>query len=166
MGFAMALSGCSITTPIASLLDDDEVSTGSLKNPAATSLADMLTAEDWRRARAALAVALDPEGNGSPVRWDNPETKASGSFAASGPFVVKSHFVCRPFTASLTVKAVQTAPNGLACRQGPGNWVIDERANERTTGAASPSAPPTDAPQKTAPARAAGRTIPRAGSLF
>lgn len=142
-----ALGGCSITDPITSFAGDDEISTGSLRQ-AKAPLSDKLTGEDWRRAKAALAVALDPQGNGSPVRWDNPETKASGSFAATGAFTVRSNLVCRPFQALLNVGGVTTNPQGIACRQGPGEWAIEDNA--------APAAPP----------RTTSRKIPHAGSLF
>ena len=123
----LALCGCSITESFTSLSGDDEIKTGSLA-PAKTSLADRLEPEDWRRAKAALGVALDPQGNGSPVRWDNPETRASGSFAASGPFTVKSNLVCRPFQAIVTQKGASQTLTGLACRHGPSEWVIESAA--------------------------------------
>src|SRR5438067_2431449 len=52
--------------------------TGSIaKRP--SSFGPDLGDEDWRRARAALGVALDPQGNGKPVKWDNPESGLRGS---------------------------------------------------------------------------------------
>ena len=149
---ASMLSGCSITDAVSSLGGDEDISTGSLRT-AKTPLSDTLSVEDWRRAKAALAVALDPQGNGSPVRWDNPETKASGSFAASGAFTVRSNLVCRPFQATLSVNGVATSPLGIACRQGPGEWAIEEN---------SPQAVHTQAGHT----KASSRKAPRAGSIF
>lgn len=148
MLLALSLAGCSISTPIASLIggDEDEVATGSIpqaapKSGAGTRLSDRLNGEDWRRARAALAVALDPEGNGTPVKWDNPETKASGSFAAGGAFFTRNHFVCRPFLETLRLGGVETSTKGSACRQGPSDWVIDDHdATERSAAAPPASA--------------------------
>jgi surface antigen len=35
-----------------------------------------------------MAVALDPQGSGSPVTWDNPDTGFKGTFTPVGqPFV-------------------------------------------------------------------------------
>lgn len=144
---ATALGGCSITDNMTSLGGEEEISTGSLRQ-AKAPLSDKLSHEDWRRAKAALAVALDPQGNGSPVRWDNPETKASGSFAATGAFTVRSNLVCRPFHATLSVNGVATNPQGLACRKGPGEWTIEDHA--APVGEAKTSA----------------RKTPRAGSIF
>ncbi len=127
-GLGLLLAGCSITAPIASLNGDDDLSTGSIR-PKRASFTDRLSVEDWRRAKSALGVALDPQGNGSPVRWDNPETQASGSFAASGSFIVKNDLVCRPFQSNLTLRGANSSPSGLACRQGPGDWVIEPEAS-------------------------------------
>ena len=55
--------------------------TGTIPKP---SLASLLEPEDWRRAKAALATALDPQGNGSLVGWDNPESGNKGSFMPVG----------------------------------------------------------------------------------
>lgn len=60
-----------------------------------------LGAEDWRRASAALAVALDPQGNGRPVKWDNPETTLRGSVNPTGLPYVSNDLVCRDFLASI-----------------------------------------------------------------
>jgi surface antigen len=54
-----------------------EDATGALPK---SSLAGILDAEDWRRAKAALSTALDPQGNGSLVGWDNPDSGNKGSF--------------------------------------------------------------------------------------
>ena len=139
------LLGCSVVSPIASLTGDDDIQTGTLRT-SQTPLSSKLNIEDWRRAKAALAVALDPEGNGSAVRWDNPDSKASGSFAADGGFTVKNNLVCRPFKSTLKQAGQETTPKGTACRQGPGQWAIEEEA-------AVPL-----------PARASGP--PKAGGLF
>lgn len=162
----LALGACSITSPIGGFGDDDDVATGSLKTGDQPSFVDSLTAEDWRRARAALAVALDPQGNGSPVRWDNPETKASGSFSASGAFFVKNHLVCRPFSAALSIKGVAASPHGVACRKGPGDWLVDEH------GAAPAPQHAADPPSAARTRTTRGETpenlpkAPKAGALF
>lgn len=121
------LLGCSISTPIASLVADDEITTGSIRSKKAP-LSDKLSPEDWRRAKSALGVALEPAGNGTPVRWDNPESKASGHFAAAGGFIIRNDLICRPFQSALIIKGSESAPNGVACRQGPGEWNIASEA--------------------------------------
>ena len=71
---AMALCGCSQPLlifrgdpPAAPRVVEEPTVTGSIeKRP--VSFGDDLAEEDWRRARAALGVALDPQGNGRPVK--------------------------------------------------------------------------------------------------
>ncbi len=50
----------------------EPTTTGSIARPSLTFGAD-LNGEDWRRAQGALSLALDPQGNGRPVKWDNPD---------------------------------------------------------------------------------------------
>lgn len=119
----LSLAGCSISLPIASLTEHEEETTGSINRPV-SPLSPRLTEEDWRRARAALAVAVDPQGNGSPVTWDNPETQAKGSFVANGPLFIEDDKVCRVFRSRLTAAERAVAHEGSACRLGPGDWVI------------------------------------------
>ncbi len=126
-GLAVLVSACSVTTPIASLIPDDQIETGSI-SPSQTIFVDRLTSEDWRRARAALGLALDPQSTGTAVKWDNPESKTNGSFMAAGGFVVRNDFVCRPFQATLVVRGTHSNPSGFACRQGPNDWVIEQPA--------------------------------------
>lgn len=69
-GFLPAvLAGCSMSFPISPLMSAKEDATGTVpKSP----IASLLEPEDWRRAKAALSTALDPQGNGSLVGWENP----------------------------------------------------------------------------------------------
>jgi surface antigen len=121
------MAGCSVTTPIASLVPDDQLETGSIPH-SQTLFVDKLNSEDWRRAKAAISVALDPQSTGTAVKWDNPESKTSGSFMAAGTFVVHNDLICRPFQAVLVMHNIQTHPKGFACRQGPNDWVIEQPA--------------------------------------
>jgi hypothetical protein len=63
-GVPALLAGCSMAFPISPLMSpgSNEDATGALPK---SSLAGLLGAEDWRRAKAALSTALDPQGNGS-----------------------------------------------------------------------------------------------------
>ena len=69
--------------PISPLLSPDakEDKAGAVEK---SSLASLLDAEDWRRAKAALSTALDPQGNGSLVGWDNPDSGNKGRLIHSG----------------------------------------------------------------------------------
>ncbi len=67
----------------------DMESTGSIsaisaKAAARPAFPASLDEEDRRRALGALAIALDPQGNGATVHWDNPISKAHGSMTPSG----------------------------------------------------------------------------------
>ncbi len=81
--------------------------------------------EEARRARAALAVALDPQGNGKAVKWDNPESGMHGDISASGSPFVEADEICRSFTASLRTDAgVAKAAEGKACKISADEWVL------------------------------------------
>jgi hypothetical protein len=132
---AIAGSACSLTMPFedrsASLHADPEI-TGSIapRPPAAT--ADMtpflasLDAEDQRRQRAAMATALDPQGGGGIVKWDNPDSGAKGSFAPIGNAFLAQHDICRVFVASVIDKAKEEWFQGTACRVMPGEWRLKD----------------------------------------
>jgi surface antigen len=82
--------------------------------------------EDWRRAKAALAVALDPQGAGSPVSWDNPDTTIKGTFTPVGQPFVRSDEICRAFLASVQGQATTSSLQGTACRPSGGDWVVKD----------------------------------------
>ena len=90
--------------------------------------------EDWRRAKAALATALDPQGNGGNVRWENTESGAKGSFASvGGPFLVKDN-ICRSFVAMVSVKEPDQWFQGSACRLSPTEWQIRDAQSAKKPG--------------------------------
>jgi surface antigen len=91
-----------------------------------SSLAGLLNAEDWRRAKAALSTALDPQGNGSLVSWDNPDSGNRGSFTPVGkPFPLAAG-ICRVFLAEVDCKGDEHAIQGTACSDKRGEWTIAE----------------------------------------
>lgn len=103
---------------------------GPVEEPATTGSIDRkplgfgadLGAEDWRRASAALAVALDPQGNGRPVKWDNPETTLRGSVNPTGLPYVANELVCRDFLASVISPAGSRFVRGTGCKPSGGEW--------------------------------------------
>jgi len=112
--------------PVGSL-SDDSITTGSISAPKqVTTLSPALNEEDWRRAQSALALAVDPQGNGAPVSWDNPESGHKGSFVAAGPLYVLENRVCRSFIARLNKPDPDTTLQGSSCRLGPNDWVVKE----------------------------------------
>jgi surface antigen len=133
-----AVPACSITMPFetksASIVPDEDLTTASIpQRPAATSqpgqvspLSPKLDIEDARRAQAALATALDPQGNGATVRWDNPDSGAKGSFGAVGNAFLINHNICRMFVATVAVKEPDQWLQGNACRVSAGEWTIKD----------------------------------------
>jgi surface antigen len=128
----LTLPACSLTLPFqdrgAALQADPEV-TGSItpRPPARTVIeaspfSPSLDEEDMRRQRAALSTALDPQGNGGLVRWDNPDSGAKGTFAPIGNAFLVQHDICRVFVTSVLEKAREDWFQGTACRVMPGEW--------------------------------------------
>ena len=101
----------------------DPVVTGSIsKRPA--SFGPDLGEEDWRRARAALGVALDPQGNGRPVKWDNPESGLRGSINPTGLPYVSNDLICRDFLASVIAPERSRFVRGTGCKPSGGSWEL------------------------------------------
>jgi surface antigen len=134
-----AAAGCSITMPFetksASIVADDELTTASIpqQKPAdapqpgqVSPLSPKLDIEDARRAQAALATALDPQGSGATVRWDNPDSGAKGTFGAVGNAFLINHTICRMFVATVSVKEPDQWLQGNACRASASDWTIKD----------------------------------------
>lgn len=122
-------SGCALSFPLAGFMSD-QTATGSVGRSDAL-LFKALDQEDWRRAKAALAVALDPQGNGASVAWANPTSGAHGSFVAAANPVARADAICRDFRASMVPAAANDREIvGSACRDGGGDWTV-RQATER-----------------------------------
>jgi surface antigen len=135
---ALALAGCSFAIPSGEPVAwngnvSDEV-TGSIR-PRTVELSHALDPEDWRRASAALGVALDPQGAGGSVNWDNPQTQAKGSFAPVGPPYPSDGRVCRAFLADVETKDSHERLQGAACRDKTAEWALIEVRPWRKAGA-------------------------------
>jgi surface antigen len=126
LGFLpVVLAGCSMSFPISPLMtpgSKDDV-TGAITK---ASIANLLEPEDWRRAKAALSTALDPQGNGSLVGWDNPESGNKGSFTPVGKAYPLDTGICRVFLAELDRKGAEQSLQGTACADTKGEWTIAE----------------------------------------
>ena len=86
-----------------------------------------LDKEDWRRAKAALAVALDPQGNGANVSWSNPQSGAKGAFVALAPPYLEKDRICRAFKADVSASSrTDRRLGGSACRNPDGEWILAE----------------------------------------
>lgn len=124
---ASGLAACSFSL---SSRDDEgtDESTGSISVRAAPGPARLpadLDQEDLRRANGALALALDPQGNGQPVKWDNPTSRLAGVVVpAGGPFVASDE-VCRRFTTTITRPSGDRSDlAGTACKLSADEWHI------------------------------------------
>lgn len=114
---------------------EEPVTTGSIDARPKTFGPD-LTSEDWRRAQAALAVALDPQGNGRPVKWDNPDSGMHGSVNPTGlPYVAEDQ-ICRNFLASVVGSERSRFVRGTGCKPSGGDWTL-----KRMHTAAAPAKP-------------------------
>ena len=124
LGFGLSVGACSVSFPMSGFVADD-TPTGSINKPSA-ALSPALDKEDWRRASAALAVALDPQGNGADVTWDNPQSGARGSFVALAPPFLQNDRICRAFKARVSASRADRRLGGSACRNADGEWVMAE----------------------------------------
>ncbi|MBQ0823202.1 hypothetical protein KBI52_23720 [Microvirga sp. HBU67558] len=122
---ALSTGACSFSFGLSALDDEGPKSTGALAAKAVTPLSADLDEEDWRRAKAALAVALDPQGPGTLVSWDNPATGMKGNFTPMGAPFVKNDEICRTFSAHLSGPS-SASLNGTACRPSGGEWAIKD----------------------------------------
>jgi surface antigen len=153
--FAANAAACSITLPMVgwSSLEDEPAAartTGSLRplalhgpnqarpvanaarqeGPSPTAgtagFSRDLGPEDLRRANNALGLALDPQGNGANVTWDNPQSGMKGVIMPVGGPFLKSDEICRHFTASTALQSGPLRQKGLACRPSGGEWAIKD----------------------------------------
>jgi len=122
LAIALLASGCSLTMNLTGFSGEEET-TASIA-PQTSVFPVPLDDEDWRRVNAALALAVDPQGAGLPVNWDNPASKKRGSFEQSGALALVGHTLCRPFKAKLVDGLKESQHIGQACRMGPGEWAM------------------------------------------
>ena len=155
---ALSVSACStFSYSVIGLNEDEPEVTGAITPRAAVvpTLSPDLNEEDWRRAKSALGLALDPQGPGTLVSWDNPESALKGTFTAKGAPYVKDDEICRAFTAHVSGSPAQSL-QGFACRPSGGDWAIKDIKPAQT-------APDKSAPARTAPARATAKIGVHAG---
>lgn len=120
---ATGFGGCSLSFPIASIKPNGEDVTGSIK-PVPGKLVDE---EDRRRAKAALSTAVDPQGDGQAVRWENPTSGAKGSFTPVGHAYPIDGRVCRAFIGMMRENGAEKTYQGTACAVTAGEWAVTER---------------------------------------
>ena len=64
----------------------------------------------------ALGIALDPQGNGATVNWDNPVSKSHGLVTPVGFAYPENGLICRKFSARFETTAGAEGMPGAACR--------------------------------------------------
>ena len=106
------------------MVSHDDV-TGSIDRPS-PALASILDPEDWRRALAALGVALDPQGSGAPAQWDNPTSGLRGVFMPVGAAFPSDDRLCRAFLTDITGKTAPQQYQGVGCREKSGDWIVGD----------------------------------------
>ncbi len=125
---ALTTGGCNSLGPMASLTVDEDV-TGSIStampNPEAPPL-PALSTQDWTIARMALASALDPQGTGAVVSWENPASGARGAMTPVGATYAADGQTCRAFLAEIVSKAPVQRLQGRGCRTGDGQWAVSD----------------------------------------
>ena len=116
---ALVLAGCSTVIPLPGIISPEDV-TGSIR-AFSSPLSPTLGLEDWRRAVAALGVALDPQGNGTRVAWDNPQSGLKGAFTPVGGVYPAQNRMCRAFLGEI---GQDEAVHGTGCRDANGDWTV------------------------------------------
>lgn len=131
LAMCLLLGSCSVSFPLPGFVDDGP--TGSIKGGGATKiLSPALDREDLRRAKAALAVALDPQGSGTNVAWANPDSGAGGSFVPIAPPFPSHDSICRAFGGDILVHAEPHRKiKGSACRTADGEWSIADLREQK-----------------------------------
>jgi surface antigen len=120
-----------MSMPLPSFVSREDV-TGSIAKPL-SPLSPALDSEDWRRAKGALAIALDPQGNGAVVRWDNPVSGVKGSFLPTSEARAVEDQICRDFETELSGSHPSQILSGSGCRDKQGEWHITNVKPSRKT---------------------------------
>ncbi|WP_238313255.1 RT0821/Lpp0805 family surface protein [Methylobacterium crusticola] len=124
----LAVGGCSqpliMFRPTLAQAPAETDTTGSIAPAAPRSFGGDLSIEDWRRAKAALGVALDPQGNGQPVKWDNPGSGMRGMVNPTGLPFVRNDEICRGFLATVIGPSGNRFVRGTGCRPSGGAWEL------------------------------------------
>ncbi len=108
--------------PMASLMPGDDVTASNSPVP----FGRMLDEEDRRRETAALATALDPQGDGATVKWANEKSGSRGAVTAVGKAYNAEAKVCRAFVSELRQRASIHKVQGIACAESAGEWKVTE----------------------------------------
>lgn len=106
--------------PMASMMPGDDVTGSNSPVP----FGRMLGEEDRRREMAALATALDPQGDGATVKWDNSKSGHRGAITAQGKAYNSDSKICRAFTSEFDGNDMHRRLEGHACTAAAGEWKV------------------------------------------
>lgn len=113
---------------MAPLMPDREI-TGS---NALVPFGGLLDPEDRRRETAALATALDPQGDGATVHWENVKSGHKGSITAAGRAYPSDGKICRGFAGTLDGTGTKRSIAGVACAVAAGDWTVLHASSVKT----------------------------------
>jgi surface antigen len=105
--------------PLPAFISRDDV-TGSIAR-FSSPLSQQIALDDWRRAVAALAEALDPAGAGETVAWNNPKSGLAGTFTPVGEAYRRDERLCRAFLGEI---GPEEAVRGIGCLDRRGEWAV------------------------------------------
>ena len=106
--------------PMGSLVPADEVTGSNSTVP----FGRLLDEEDRRREKAALNTALDPQGDGSTVHWENSKSGAKGAISAVGRAYPWDGKICRAFIGDLKRDDLARTIQATACTVAAGEWAV------------------------------------------
>jgi surface antigen len=112
-----------VSFPISPLLSQSQNEDSGGEPPEQASPA-LLDSGDWLRAKAALSAALDPNGDGALIGWENPASGDKGSFMPVGKAYPSASGVCRVFLAKVDRNGTEQSLQGTACADKQGEWRI------------------------------------------
>lgn len=125
---APLLGGCAMSFPMGSMLPASDDITGSLSK---VPFGSLLNEEDRRREKAALATALDPQGDGTTVRWENQKSGNTGSVTPVGHAYPSDSRICRGFEGTIKRDGVERSLHGTACTVAAGDWEVRDAKPSR-----------------------------------
>jgi surface antigen len=126
-GLAVALGGCSISSPALDSLfgGSDNDQTASITPPPGTKEVGELPPEhDLAYARAAASQVLARGVKDASQPWENPETGARGTITPVASAYVQDGKTCRDFLASYVTPRSQSWLQGEACKPQRGAWEV------------------------------------------
>lgn len=127
---SQSVTGCGMTFQMPSLMgsSEDVQTTGSLTSTKIEESEIFSSAnfdeEDQRRAQNALGLALDPQGSGAVVQWENPDSGKKGSFVPLANPYVEGDDICRAFSSEIAQGSTMNVYQGIACRLSGEDWKI------------------------------------------